>query len=302
MSWSRPVSAAPVGLDPAGLRGREPSGPAPGVAPAGPGTAPPMPPLPTAAAPAMNAAIVELPAGVSVGDVLKLEVLETGARLRLAARGHESAATPPGWQLDPLALRQVHGAAPDDAAALAVAWRAEIAQRLRSASAEIPGAASPAAASPVWPPAWLGLPVALSLAIPLPDEDEQPGHPLPPGLRRAPALRIVVDLPRLGRVAAQLQLAVGGITLLLACMRREAAPALHQVLPALAAALRDAGVALLRCSVQVGGLGGATTSAVPLGVLPPGSLLPPALFRAATAVVLALVRADTLDAAEPRLR
>ncbi|MBZ8142340.1 hypothetical protein CLD22_20865, partial [Rubrivivax gelatinosus] len=57
------------------MRGREPSGPAPGVAPAAPGTAPPMPPLPTAAAPAMSAAIVELPAGVSVGDVLKLAVL-----------------------------------------------------------------------------------------------------------------------------------------------------------------------------------------------------------------------------------
>lgn len=74
-------------------------------------------------------------------------------------------------------------------------------------------------------------------------------------------------------------------------MRRETLPALKRALPALAAGLRDAGIVLLRCRVQVGGQA-AGAGAVPLGVLPVGSLLPPSLFVAATEVVLALVQAD----------
>ncbi|MBG6081829.1 hypothetical protein IWX58_003516 [Rubrivivax gelatinosus] len=282
MSWSRLSAVAPIVFDAAAARGRE--APAAAAALAGAVT----PPLPTAAAaPAVQPAIVELPPGVAVGDVLSFEVVETGARLRLAARGAMSGATPPGWQLDPLALSQVRGAAPDDAAALAVAWRAGIAQRLRAAAGET-ALTMPQTPPPPWAASWLGLPLAL--AIPLPEDGEDAAPP-PPGLRRAPALHLVVDLPRLGRVSAHLQLGVGGLWLGLACVRRETLPALKRVLPALAAGLRDAGIVLLRCRVQVGGLA-AGAGAVPLGVLPVGSLLPPSLFAAATEVVLALVQAD----------
>lgn len=284
MSWSRLSAVAPIAFDAAAQRGRE--APAAAAALAGAVT----PPLPTAAAaPAVQPAIVELPPGVAVGDVLSFEVVETGARLRLAARGAMSGATPPGWQLDALALSQVRGAAPDDAAALAVAWRAGIAQRLRAAAGEAPGAlAVPQTPLAPWPASWLGLPLALTIPLP---EDGEDAAPPPPGLRRAPALLLVVDLPRLGRVAAHLQLGVGGLWLGLACVRRETLPALKRVLPALAAGLRDAGIVLLRCRVQVGGLA-AGAGAVPVGVLPVGSLLPPSLFAAATEVVLALVQAD----------
>ncbi|MBK1690287.1 hypothetical protein, partial [Rubrivivax gelatinosus] len=169
---------------------------------------------------------------------------------------------------------------------LAVAWRAGISQRLRVAAGEPGALAAPQTPLPPWPASWLGLPLALT--IPLPDDGEEAAPP-PPGLRRAPALLLVVDLPRLGRVAAHLQLGVGGLWLGLACVRRETLPALKRLLPALATGLRDAGLALLRCRVQVGSL---AAGAVPLGVLPVGSLLPPSLFAAATEVVLALVQAD----------
>lgn len=282
MSWSRLSAVAPIAFDAAALRGRE----APAAAALAGAVTPPLPTA--AAAPAVQPAIVELPPGVAVGDVLSFEVVETGARLRLAARGAMSGATPPGWQLDPLALSQVRGAAPDDAAALAVAWRAGIAERLRVAAGEPGTLAVPQAPLPPWPASWLGLPLALT--IPLPDDGEDAAPP-PPGLRRAPALLLVVDLPRLGRVAAHLQLGVGGLWLGLACVRRETLPALKRALPALAAGLRDAGIVLLRCRVQVGSLA-AGAGAVPVGVLPVGSLLPPSLFAAATEVVLALVQAD----------
>ncbi|MGC4075941.1 MAG: hypothetical protein QM702_02675 [Rubrivivax sp.] len=286
MSWSRLSAVAPIVFDAAPLRGRE----APAAAALAGAVTPPLPTA--AAAPAVQPAIVELPPGVAVGDVLSFEVVETGARLRLTARGAMPGSTPPGWQLDPLALRQVHGAAADDAAALAVAWRAGIAQRLRAAAGEAPGAlATPQPPPAPWPASWLGLPLALT--IPLPDDGEDAAPP-PPGLRRAPALHLVVDLPRLGRVAAHLQLGVGGLWLGLACVRRETLPALKRALPALATGLRDAGIVLLRCRVQVGGLA-AGIGAVPLGVLPVGSLLPPSLFAAATEVVLALVQADARD-------
>lgn len=141
--------------------------------------------------------------------------------------------------------------------------------------------------------AWNGLPVALRL-VEAEAEDAQPS----PSQAALPALRLGLVLPTLGRLVLQMQLAHGGVWLAVAAEAAAALPYVQAALPALTAALGQAGLRLLRWRLERGSGHGSAFANPPLQLPPTAVLLAPALFRAAAEVVLVLQQADALAAAE----
>ncbi|MEF7616122.1 flagellar hook-length control protein FliK [Aquincola sp. MAHUQ-54] len=212
------------------------------------------------------------------------------------------------------------------AAPLAAAWRAQVLTGHHAAAdaavpraelpsgtwaaAEFPSLASVPAGSallaagtvpslPAAPPpdrmgyllhAWNGQPVALRLMEP---EPEDPPATAPRGL---PALRLALDLPLLGRMVLQLQLAQGGIWLAIAVEEPSALAVVQAALPAFTQALGQAGLRLLRWRLERGSGHGSAFANLPLHLPPSATQLAPALFRAAAEVVLVLQQADELAA------
>jgi hypothetical protein len=228
-------------------------------------------------------------------------------------------ALPDAMRLDQAALRQVAWSVPDTAQ-LALAWRATLLRAVEArtplpdasrvtqdapaaprAEPGEPGApatrpALPAAASlPGWLNvyAWGGMQAMLGLSAI--DADDEP-----PPRRRAPVmvLRFALDVPGLGRVVAHLHLAAGGLMLDLAAETPALMQHLRDSLPGVAAAVARAELRLVRCRlIDVAGLAAQARMAAGL----PASLaLPPALFRAATA--LWSVLAPPLAAVSPPSR
>lgn len=242
-----------------------------------------------------------------------------GADSDLATMLPRAALTPPEAQL----LRP-GAAAP--AATLAAAWRAQVLttppqrrfpgagpagpggmQAPATAAAALPwstlefpllgGTPAPAPA-PVLPerPGWLlqawdGRPLVLRLVEPEPEEPPAAGP-----ARGLPALRLAVELPRLGRIVVQLQLAAGGVWLAMAVEREASLPWVQAALPALTQALSQAGLRLLRWRLERGSGHGSAFANLPLQLPPSATLLAPALFRAAAELVLVL---QAVDAALP---
>lgn len=135
--------------------------------------------------------------------------------------------------------------------------------------------------------AWNGQPVALRLVEPEPDDP--PATALPRGL---PALRLAVDLPMLGRILMQLQLAPGGVWLAMAVEYEPAVPFVQAALPAFTHALAQTGLRLLRWRLERGTGHGTAFANLPLHLPPSATMLAPALFRAAAEVVLVLQEVD----------
>ncbi|CAN5143948.1 hypothetical protein BH11PSE9_BH11PSE9_17480 [soil metagenome] len=162
--------------------------------------------------------------------------------------------------------------------------------------------------------AWGGLRVMLrALAV---DADGGPTHRQRGG---APALRVILELPGLGRVTVQLQLVADGVMLDLAADQPESLQPLRDRLPTLVAALGRVDLRVLRCRLMRALPGsassapwhGATLSGTSVAAAAaalssagagntsatgdqapratPESVLPPALFRAAAEVVAVLV-------------
>ncbi|MBS1190294.1 MAG: hypothetical protein H6R10_2086 [Rhodocyclaceae bacterium] len=266
------------------------------------------------------AGLGRLAGGLAPGDILQVRVLATVPQLRLQlleppsrsrpdtaglAPGEEPAAMRP----DQLALRQIARPLPD-AAALAMAWRTRLLAGLASLAdprgprpalglalallgadpAVTPGeppSLSPAAVAERWfysTYAWAGQPVVLRL---LDREDEEP-----PASRRRPGtavLRLEFDLPGLGHVAVQVELAAGGVVLALFLENGDAVRQVREALPAIAAALAGGDLPLRRCRLEQGRPG--TEPAAAWGgpvQAAPGAALPLPLFRAAAEVMVAL--------------
>lgn len=275
-----------------------------------------------------------------------------GPRSAVAGAGGHQGAGPGPFETEQAAMRPDQVAwlrqvvwRPADTAALASSWRASMLVQLERhaasrAQADGSGAASVLAAEPGGPNprddfhadllgrlqpaadpwllaayAWGGLRVMLrALAV---DADGGPTHWRRGG---APALRVILELPGLGRVTVQLQLVADGVMLDLAADQPESLQPLRDRLPALVAALGRADLRVLRCRLMRALPGasssapwrGATMSGTSVaaaasalsnasavanpsanGNLPPRatpeSVLPPALFRAAAEVVAVLV-------------
>lgn len=141
--------------------------------------------------------------------------------------------------------------------------------------------------------AWNGQPVAMRLV-----EAEPEDPPPPPPVRGVPAMRLALDMPMLGRLVVQLQLAPGGVWMAMAVEQEAALPCIQAALPEFTVALAQAGLRLLRWRLERGAGHGAAFATPPL-MLPPGpAALAPALFRAAAEVVLVLQQVDALVAAD----
>lgn len=141
--------------------------------------------------------------------------------------------------------------------------------------------------------AWNGQPVAMRLV------EAEPEEPPPPlAARGLPAMRLALDMPMLGRLVVQLQLASGGVWLAMAAEQEATLPCLQTALPAFTVALAQAGLRLLRWRLERGAGHGAAFATAPLLLPPAAATLAPALFRAAAEVVLVLQQLDALVAAE----
>ena len=111
-------------------------------------------------------------------------------------------------------------------------------------------------------------------------------------------MRLALDMPMLGRLVVQLQLAPGGVWMAMAVEQEAALPCIQAALPEFTVALAQAGLRLLRWRLERGAGHGAAFATPPL-MLPPGpAALAPALFRAAAEVVLVLQQVDALVAAD----
>lgn len=215
------------------------------------------------------------------------------------ARGPRPASTPPAWataEFPALALLPL-------AASQALAAQHAI-QTLAAQHAIGTLAAQHATPPPALPGlspdklgyllhAWNGLPVALRLVEAEP-EDAQPT----PQQATLPALRLALALPTPGRLVLQMQLAAGGVWLAVAVEQAAALPHVQAALPAITAALGQAGLRLLRWRLERGGGHGAAFNNPPLQLPPTAVLLAPALFRAAAEIVLVLQQVELLAAAE----
>lgn len=141
--------------------------------------------------------------------------------------------------------------------------------------------------------AWNGQPVAMRLVE---AEAEDPPPPVP--LRGVPAMRLALDMPMLGRLVVQLQLAPGGVWMAMAVEQEAALPCIQAALPEFTVALAQAGLRLLRWRLERGAGHGAAFATLPLMLPPAPAALAPALFRAAAEVVLVLQQVDAVIAAD----
>lgn len=185
----------------------------------------------------------------------------------------------------------VPGASPADAGASEAAllpWSTLSFPLLGAATTAPAPAAPPAPERPGWlVQAWDGRPLVLRLVEPEPEEPPATGP-----ARGLPALRLAVELPRLGRLVVQLQLAPGGVWLAMAVEQEAALPWVQAALPVLTQALSQAGLRLLRWRLERGSGHGSAFMNLPLQLPPSATLLAPALFRAAAEVVLVLQAVD----------
>jgi hypothetical protein len=269
------------------------------------------------------AGMAELCSRLVAGDVLHFKVLSTAPRLALAlfqAPGQRAAAPPaslaPPFETEPSAMRQDQVAwlrqlawpAPDPAA-LASSWRSAIvgelqrraalredaaslpaAERADAAAAETGGAVLqrllPLPGTEPWQLVactWRRLHLILGVQ---PADDADGGAPRP--RERAQCLRMDVTLPGLGEVCVVLHLVDAGVMLDLVAEREDAMQALRDRLPALVRALARADLRVLRWRLLRSrpiGSAPAASSAHPEQI---DRTLPPALFRAAAELLIAL--------------
>lgn len=233
------------------------------------------------------------------GDVLLVRVLATTPRLELALfetprRPETPPVQPQAMQADQLSQRRMNWR-PPQAAALAQSWQAMVLGQVDGTPAAAPPGGEAALGPHRWlfpAYAWAGLHVMLRLV-----EDDEDEPPLPSRRRRGPmALRIEVDVPRLGGVVLQLQLLPQGVALLFFVQHEQALPVVRQAVPAITQTLAAAGLRLLRCGVVMGPpprCGATRLDSRPDGrsesrPTPVAQLLPPLLFRAAAEVTVAL--------------
>lgn len=252
-----------------------------------------------------------------IGEFIQAQVLANSPRLSLSVADANTTATSQTTQkpaaaapqtldtaamrADQLAMRQVTLPS-TNAVDLAASWRAQLLANLEQKSAPsapaLPMALLAQDEKRSLPPlpgsadrwlfplfGWGGLPVMLRLLEPEPD-DAAPGRRPQSGT----ALYIEFELPGAGRVAIQVQLAVGGIFLTLAVEREPTMRLVREALPQIAAALAAAELRLRRCTLIRGLPGnGGLNNWTGTPHVPPGSALSPPLFRAATEVMQALL-------------
>lgn len=257
-----------------------------------------------------------LAANLVKGEIIAMRVLSTIPRLQLSLLDRADTPHPTdneeslaAIRVDQLALRQISRSVPN-AIALAATWRTLVLGGLQQngfpneprAPVYFPVNLLAIAPDAGWlrppvqtiPPVgmeswvftayvWNGQPVRLRMIELLEDEVSTAPH-----RRRGPAgLRLEVEIPGLGSVAIQVQLAVGGVFLMLAAEQDNALRFLREALPTIATALGRINLRLFRCDL-LRVLPNADSGRVSPPAPSLSSLLPPVLFQAAAEIVLVL--------------